>query len=133
MSNNEAEVIYTDNVSVIVSESEPEINVIITAEDVPEEVVPDVDTSVIYANDVAVVITEEEPTVQVVSEEEDEVTVIESIEAGPQGPPGIIGGLPEIADPDDGEVHLTPKASSSGAEGTIFYCMTDDSVYVGVE
>jgi len=44
-----------------------------------------------------------------------------------------LSGLPDIADPNDGEVHLTPKASSSGAEGTIFYCMTDDSVYVGVE
>jgi len=41
--------------------------------------------------------------------------------------------LPEIADPDDGELHLTPKASSNGAEGTIFYSSDDNSVYVGVE
>jgi hypothetical protein len=31
------------------------------------------------------------------------------------------------------EVNLRPKASSSGAEGTIFYCSDDNGVYVGVE
>jgi hypothetical protein len=31
------------------------------------------------------------------------------------------------------EIVLTPKASSSGAEGTIFYCSGDKSVYVGVQ
>ena len=31
------------------------------------------------------------------------------------------------------EITLSPKASSSGAEGTIFYCETDNQVYVGVE
>jgi hypothetical protein len=31
------------------------------------------------------------------------------------------------------EVKLTPKASSTGAEGTIFYCSDDNSVYVGTE
>ncbi len=41
--------------------------------------------------------------------------------------------LPDIADPDDGEVHLTPKTSSTGAEGTMFYNGLDDHVYVGVE
>lgn len=33
----------------------------------------------------------------------------------------------------DGEVHLTPKASSTGPEGTIFYDSEDNCVYVGVE
>ena len=33
----------------------------------------------------------------------------------------------------DGEVHLTPKASSSGPEGTIFYNSDDNAVYVGTE
>ena len=131
MSNDEAEVIYTDNVSVIVSESEPEVNVIITTEDIPEEILPDVDASVVYVNDEAVIVTESDSVVEVISEEEEEVTVIESIETGPQGPPGV-GELPIIADPNDGELHLTPKASSSGAEGTIFYC-NDKHVYVGVE
>lgn len=33
-----------------------------------------------------------------------------------------------------GEIRLTPKtASISTAEGTIFYCSSDNSVYVGVE
>lgn len=33
-----------------------------------------------------------------------------------------------------GEVRLTPKTSSiSTAEGTVFYCSTDNSIYVGVE
>jgi len=31
------------------------------------------------------------------------------------------------------EIHLTPKASSGGPEGTIFYCSSDNSVYVGME
>ena len=44
------------------------------------------------------------------------------------------GGVnPDIANPDDGEVHLTPKSSSSGAEGTMFYNETDDHVYVATE
>jgi hypothetical protein len=32
-----------------------------------------------------------------------------------------------------GEISLTPKASSSGVEGTMFYCSTDDHVYVATE
>jgi len=31
------------------------------------------------------------------------------------------------------EITLHPKATSSGAEGTIFYCNLDDHVYVGTE
>ncbi len=29
------------------------------------------------------------------------------------------------------EIRLTPKISSSGAEGTMFYCSADGHVYVG--
>jgi hypothetical protein len=43
------------------------------------------------------------------------------------------GELPDIGNPNDGEVHLTPKASSTGVEGTIFYCSDDNHIYVGVE
>ena len=32
-----------------------------------------------------------------------------------------------------GEIHLTPKASSTGPEGTVFYNDADDHVYVGTE
>lgn len=32
-----------------------------------------------------------------------------------------------------GEIQLTPKASSTGAEGTIFYDSDDDHVYVATE
>lgn len=32
-----------------------------------------------------------------------------------------------------GEVRLTPKASSSGPEGTMFYCDADDHFYGGTE
>jgi len=36
--------------------------------------------------------------------------------------------------PELSEITLTPKASSdSVAEGTIFYCSSDDHVYVGTE
>ncbi len=38
-----------------------------------------------------------------------------------------------IATPNDGEVHLTPKTSSTGAEGTIFYDSDDDHIYVATE
>jgi len=38
-----------------------------------------------------------------------------------------------ISTPNDGEVHLTPKATSTGVEGTIFYCSADKQVYVGIE
>ena len=38
-----------------------------------------------------------------------------------------------IATPNDGEVHLTPKASSTGAEGTMFYDSDDDHVWVATE
>lgn len=31
------------------------------------------------------------------------------------------------------EIRFGPKASSSGPEGTMFYCSTDDSMYVGTE
>ena len=32
-----------------------------------------------------------------------------------------------------GEIHLTPKTSSTGAEGTMFYDSDDDHVYVATE
>ncbi len=31
------------------------------------------------------------------------------------------------------EITLTPKASSTGPEGTVFYCSDDNSVYVATE
>jgi hypothetical protein len=31
------------------------------------------------------------------------------------------------------EINLTPKAASDGAEGTVFYCSTDNQLYVGTE
>jgi len=44
------------------------------------------------------------------------------------------GETATISTPDDGEVHLTPKAASTGgAEGTMFYNSLDDHVYVGTE
>jgi hypothetical protein len=45
----------------------------------------------------------------------------------------VSGATGAIATPDDGEVHLTPKASSTGAEGTIFYCSDDNQIYVATE
>ena len=45
-----------------------------------------------------------------------------------------VGGTAAISDPNDGEVHLTPKAASAtGAEGVMFYNSADDHVYVGTE
>jgi len=31
------------------------------------------------------------------------------------------------------EINLIPKASSTGAEGTVFYCSADNYLYVAVE
>lgn len=42
------------------------------------------------------------------------------------------GGI-TIATPNDGEVHLTPKTASTGAEGTMFYDSDDNYVYVATE
>ena len=39
----------------------------------------------------------------------------------------------ELNDIGDGEVHLTPKVSSSGAEGTMFYDSDDNHIYVATE
>jgi len=52
----------------------------------------------------------------------------------------VQGGVPTwravedvIADSGLTEIRLTPKASSSGAEGTIFYDSDDDHVWVATE
>ena len=42
-------------------------------------------------------------------------------------------GIALISTPNDGELHLTPKASSTGPEGTVFYCNADKYLYVGVD
>ena len=55
-------------------------------------------------------------------------TALETIDAMAAG-----GATGTIATPDDGEVHLTPKASSTGVEGTMFYCSDDNYVYVATE
>jgi hypothetical protein len=31
------------------------------------------------------------------------------------------------------EIRLTPKAASTGAEGTVFYCSSDNALYVATE
>jgi hypothetical protein len=33
---------------------------------------------------------------------------------------------------DDGEIHLTPKASSTGAIGTVYFSSDDEHLWVGV-
>ncbi len=40
------------------------------------------------------------------------------------------GGGGIISTPNDGELHLTPKASSTGVEGTVFYDSYDDHLWV---
>lgn len=52
--------------------------------------------------------------------------------------PGDIGApltaMGEDADPKyNDEIYLKPKASSSGAEGTLFFASGDKKVYVGVD
>ena len=45
-------------------------------------------------------------------------------------PDGGAGDTGDIATPDDGELHLTPKSVSTGAEGTVFYDSDDDHLWV---
>jgi hypothetical protein len=46
----------------------------------------------------------------------------------------ISGGWEVIEEPFElSEIKLTPKASSDGAEGTVFYSNVDKKLYVGVE
>jgi len=42
-----------------------------------------------------------------------------------------LGGVEVVQDVT--EVHLTPKPSSSGPEGTMFYCSADNQIYVATE
>ena len=45
-----------------------------------------------------------------------------------------VGGDLDVTDAiEASEITLTPKASSSGAEGTLFYDSDDDHVYVATE
>jgi len=70
-------------------------------------------------------ITENPVTVEVIRET---ISVID-INTGPKGDKGDQGepgtGL------EDGEIHLTPKAASTGPRGTVFFNSADDHVYAG--
>jgi len=47
---------------------------------------------------------------------------------------GVGDMLKSVYDPqDEGAIRLTPRVSSAGAEGTIFYDSDDDHVYVATE
>jgi hypothetical protein len=39
----------------------------------------------------------------------------------------------DLSELEGTEIRLVPIVASSGPEGTIFYCSTDDHVYVGTE
>lgn len=98
-----------------------------------EAVVGQVPVTVVVGQDQVIVAVEDESgdaaTVSTVQPEtvivENPIAVVIEDEYG--------GVMPEIANPNDGEVHLTPKSSSSGAEGTMFYNDADDHVYVATE
>lgn len=45
----------------------------------------------------------------------------------------FLGTVIDIGTPNDGELHLTPKSSSTGAEGTVYYDSDDNYVYVATE
>lgn len=58
-------------------------------------------------------------------------SIIRERETGPQGVQGPAG--PAGSGVTDGEVRMTPKSSSTGPEGTMFYCSDDDHVWVATE
>jgi hypothetical protein len=108
----------------LVTESSPPADTIVDVEEA-DVILTESDTE-------ATIITTADAVAEVVTEESS-VSIVETISVGPQGP----SGLPGPAGHDgfglvDGELHLTPKNSSTGPEGTIFYC-TDKYVYVAVE
>lgn len=89
MADSEADIIYAEDDSVVIMESEPIVHVISSVEEVVEQIVPDVESSIVYVND-AILVTEVEVAAEVISAEE-EAVVIESIEIGPQGIKGDKG------------------------------------------
>lgn len=129
----EASVIYAEQDNAIVSADGLVTVAAIIETEISETIVIDSDVGLTDAEpeDTVLIVTEAADTPVIVSDDA-AVNVIESIETGPQGAPG--GGVGAIVStPNDGEIHLTPKTSSSGAEGTMFYSSADDHVYVAVE
>jgi len=68
-------------------------------------------------------INEETQEVEIIEQPKTEVVVLEGIY--------IVGGGYEGT--EFSEIRLVPKASSSGLEGTMFYCSEDDHVWVATE
>jgi len=69
-----------------------------------------------------VAVDEEAQIVDIIEQPKTEVIVLEGIY--------ILGGY---AGSEFSEIRLTPKVSSSGLEGTMFYCSEDDHVWVATE
>lgn len=109
-----------------VSESAP--NII----EIPQTIVevtdaPDVQVKLNITNQPAQII-EVNDVQELVQVGGDQVTVVQVASVGLPGPPG-----PPGSDISDGELHLTPKVGSTGAEGTVFYASGDDHLYVATE
>ena len=69
----------------------------------------------------------------IITTEEGVVTVIESIEIGPQGPVGPVGPQgPQGEGVVDGEIHFTPKSGSTGPVGTVYFDSDDEHLWVSV-
>ena len=84
----EADVIYTTVDSIVVVEANPVVTIIAPADDEAVEVAGAGDSEVVF-------VTEAAAPIEVVAAEE-AVTVIESIEVGPQGAQGVAGTLGTI-------------------------------------
>jgi len=81
----------------------------------------------------------------IITTEEGVVTVIESIEIGPQGPVGPVGPQgpqgpvgpvgpqgPQGEGVVDGEIHFTPKSGSTGPVGTVYFDSDDEHLWVSI-
>ena len=88
-------------------------------------------TLIDHAINVDVVLGQRQITATIAPARALEITFARSGPKGDKGDPGESDAL--IATPNDGELHLTPKASSTGPEGTVFYCNADKYLYVGVD
>ncbi len=120
---------------------EPSKNELLISGDSPAEVSPAVDTVVLLDITVpAANIVEVQESTQIVEVSGQTVNVVEPAAVGRQGDKGDQGDQGEQGEQgepgsgvEDGEIHLTPKTSSSGPEGTVFYDSSDNHLFVGTE
>lgn len=86
----ETTVIMVETESTVGTELDPEVNVVTILDESDAITATDPDVTVILTDNESVIVMESDPEIVVISTG-DEVTVLESVSEGPQGPPGQDG------------------------------------------